>query len=94
MEQFQLDGAVTGFKEMHGDNVHRHLRFHNRPDHCLIFTSISQYIADGTVETRSRTAGTSQTTSLCGNNRWRTFDVLQWPLGCTVHQYITGKRRT
>eukprot|EP00971_Amphidinium_carterae_P328330 6460146-Amphidinium_carterae.5 len=27
--------TVTGFKEMHGDNVHRHHRFHNRPGHCL-----------------------------------------------------------
>eukprot|EP00971_Amphidinium_carterae_P329775 6462452-Amphidinium_carterae.2 len=34
-QQFQVDGTVTGFKEMHGDSVHRHHRFHSRADHCL-----------------------------------------------------------
>eukprot|EP00971_Amphidinium_carterae_P248777 4938286-Amphidinium_carterae.2 len=35
LKQFHYNGKVTGYKDMHDNNVHRHHRFHNRPDHCL-----------------------------------------------------------
>eukprot|EP00971_Amphidinium_carterae_P319296 6346228-Amphidinium_carterae.1 len=28
-------GTVPGYKDTRGDNVHRHHRLHNSPDHCL-----------------------------------------------------------
>eukprot|EP00971_Amphidinium_carterae_P217599 4319479-Amphidinium_carterae.2 len=40
------------------------------------------------------TQGTSQFTCSSGNNRWHTFDMLQWPMVSTRHQSITGGQRT
>eukprot|EP00971_Amphidinium_carterae_P301531 5991067-Amphidinium_carterae.4 len=35
LKRFQADGPMPGFKETRGDNVHKHHRFHIRPDHCI-----------------------------------------------------------
>eukprot|EP00971_Amphidinium_carterae_P049973 984923-Amphidinium_carterae.3 len=35
LKQFQSNGTVAGYTETRGDNVHKHHRFHNGPDHCL-----------------------------------------------------------
>eukprot|EP00971_Amphidinium_carterae_P198163 3932832-Amphidinium_carterae.1 len=34
-EDFNETGFVPGYKDTRGDNVHKHHRIHNRPDHCL-----------------------------------------------------------
>eukprot|EP00971_Amphidinium_carterae_P196469 3898920-Amphidinium_carterae.1 len=34
-QQFKETGTVPGYKETRGDNVHKHHRIHNRPDHCV-----------------------------------------------------------
>eukprot|EP00971_Amphidinium_carterae_P235779 4679317-Amphidinium_carterae.1 len=35
LTQFRANGTVPPWKETRGDNVHKHHRFHNRPDHCV-----------------------------------------------------------
>eukprot|EP00971_Amphidinium_carterae_P207428 4115588-Amphidinium_carterae.1 len=82
-------GTVPGFKELHGDNVHRHHKFQNRPDHRL-----NQYIADGTVATRHNTGLTRQPHPWSSDNPWRTFDVLQWPMECTGRQFTFDEPKT
>eukprot|EP00971_Amphidinium_carterae_P326929 6458031-Amphidinium_carterae.2 len=32
---YKVLGTVPGYKDTRGDNVHRHHRLHNSPDHCL-----------------------------------------------------------
>eukprot|EP00971_Amphidinium_carterae_P313104 6222356-Amphidinium_carterae.1 len=33
--QFVLDGTVPGYKDTRSDNVHKHQRLHNTPEHCI-----------------------------------------------------------
>eukprot|EP00971_Amphidinium_carterae_P142872 2830512-Amphidinium_carterae.1 len=33
--QFYKTGQVPGYKDTRGDNVHKHHRLHNTPDHCV-----------------------------------------------------------
>eukprot|EP00971_Amphidinium_carterae_P287226 5701818-Amphidinium_carterae.1 len=80
MEQYIQHGTVPGFKEVHGDNVHRHGATTGSTI-MLITIPISQYIADGTVGTGQCTEETSQLRSWFGDNLWHTSDVLQWPMG-------------
>eukprot|EP00971_Amphidinium_carterae_P084562 1673598-Amphidinium_carterae.1 len=32
---FKETGSVPAYKDTRGDNVHKHHRIHDRPDHCL-----------------------------------------------------------
>eukprot|EP00971_Amphidinium_carterae_P349711 6491169-Amphidinium_carterae.3 len=34
-DQYLVTGTVPGYKDTRGDNVHRHHRLHNSPDHCV-----------------------------------------------------------
>eukprot|EP00971_Amphidinium_carterae_P349542 6491069-Amphidinium_carterae.1 len=34
-DSYLINGTVPGYKETRGDNVHKHHRIRNRPDHCV-----------------------------------------------------------